>query len=398
MNDRGLNLSPADMLKGYILTNIKDDEKREKANELWRKQIYKLIEYDKKEESDFFKVWLRAKYAESMRERKKGAVNKDFELIGSQFNRWVRDNKENLNLYSTDSYFEFVKEFEFFSDVYLKIKNYADNLTEGYEHVFYNDYNYFTLEFPLILSAIKSSDKPEIVDKKIKLISKFIDTFIVLKAINRRTLGYSAIIYTIFNIIKRIRDNDLEELSVNLKDEINGLNEKFEGFDYLILHSRNKRFIHFLLARITNYIEENSKIESKFDKFIQRSIKDPYEVEHIVPDVFSEYGEDFFDVKEFEEFRNRVGNLLLLPSSFNKSFGANSFDIKVQHYYGQNLLAQSLNGKCYDHNPSFKKFVDESQLPFKPFSKFSKDEINQRQHLYKKIVEKIWDLTHLDEI
>lgn len=156
--------------------------------------------------------------------------------------------------------------------------------------------------------------------------------------------------------------------------------------------------LRFLLARITNYIEENSKIESKFDKYIQRSIKDPFEVEHIIPDVFSEYGGDFFDVKEFEEFRNRVGNLLLLPSSFNKSFGAKSFDIKVEHYFGQNLLAQSLNGKCYDHNPSFKKFVYESQLPFKPFSKFSKDEINQRQHLYKKIVEKIWDLKNLDEI
>ena len=88
MNDRGLSLSPADMLKGYLLTNIKDDKKRENANELWRNQINKLIEYNKKEESDFFKAWLRAKYAETIREGKKGASNKDFELIGVQFHRW----------------------------------------------------------------------------------------------------------------------------------------------------------------------------------------------------------------------------------------------------------------------------------------------------------------------
>ncbi|KAF5036603.1 hypothetical protein DSECCO2_573360 [anaerobic digester metagenome] len=398
MNDRGLNLSPADMLKGFILTNIKDEEKRETANELWRNQINKLIEYDKKEESDFFKVWLRAKYAESMRERKKGASNNDFELIGSQFNRWVRDNKNKLNLNSTNDYFEFVEEFLFFSDAYLKIKNSADNLIDDYEHVFYNNYNYFTLEFPMILSAIKSSDKPEVVDKKIKLISKFIDTFIVLKAINRKALGYSSIIYTVFNIIKKIRDNDLEILSENLKSEINALDEKFEGFDYLILHSRNKRFIHFLLARITDYIEQKSKMESNFNEYIQRGIKDPYEIEHVIPDIFSDYADEFYDVKEFEEYRNRVGNLLLLPSSFNKSFGASNYAIKVDHYFGQNLLAQSLNKKCYERNPSFNKFIEESRLPFKSFSNFSKDEINQRQYLYKNIVEEIWNLDKLDHV
>lgn len=39
MNDRGLSLSPADMLKGYILTNIHDDVQRDEANELWRNQM-----------------------------------------------------------------------------------------------------------------------------------------------------------------------------------------------------------------------------------------------------------------------------------------------------------------------------------------------------------------------
>ena len=250
----------------------------------------------------------------------------------------------------------------------------------------------------MILSAIKSSDKPEVVNNKIKLISKFIDTFIVLKAINRKALGYSSIIYTVFNIIKKIRDNDLEELSENLKSEIDGLDEKFEGFDYLILHSRNKRFVHFLLARITDYIEQESKIEGNFKKYIQRGIRDPYEIEHVIPDIFSDYVDDFYDVKEFEEYRNRVGNLLLLPSSFNKSFGASKYDIKVDHYFGQNILAQSLNKKCYERNPSFKKFIEETNLPFKSFSKFSKDEINMRQFLYKNIVEEIWDLDKIDSL
>ena len=91
MNDRGLSLSPTDMLKGYLLANITGSENKDSLNELWKNQIYDLIKISKEDETDFFKVWLRAKYAETIRERKKGATNKDFEIIGTAFHKWVRD-------------------------------------------------------------------------------------------------------------------------------------------------------------------------------------------------------------------------------------------------------------------------------------------------------------------
>lgn len=39
MNDRGLKLTPADMLKGYLLANIDDGKDRNKANEVWRSRF-----------------------------------------------------------------------------------------------------------------------------------------------------------------------------------------------------------------------------------------------------------------------------------------------------------------------------------------------------------------------
>ena len=36
MNDRGLPLTPTDMLKGYLLNNITDDESRSQASEAWK--------------------------------------------------------------------------------------------------------------------------------------------------------------------------------------------------------------------------------------------------------------------------------------------------------------------------------------------------------------------------
>ena len=62
MNDRGLSLSPTEMLKGYLLANM-DPHRRVGANELWRTRIQSLTARDDDHGSDFFKSWLRSQYA-----------------------------------------------------------------------------------------------------------------------------------------------------------------------------------------------------------------------------------------------------------------------------------------------------------------------------------------------
>jgi uncharacterized protein with ParB-like and HNH nuclease domain len=76
MNDRGLSLSPTDMLKGYLLANIDDPETKARANDLWKKRILELNELGKEEAHDFFKAWLRSKYAESSERGRKGPATR----------------------------------------------------------------------------------------------------------------------------------------------------------------------------------------------------------------------------------------------------------------------------------------------------------------------------------
>ncbi|HOU97129.1 MAG TPA: DUF262 domain-containing protein, partial [Bacteroidales bacterium] len=59
MNDRGLSLTPTDMLKGYVLANITDRDSRNKASNIWRKHIGKFKEIGKDEDADSIKAWLR---------------------------------------------------------------------------------------------------------------------------------------------------------------------------------------------------------------------------------------------------------------------------------------------------------------------------------------------------
>ena len=120
MNDRGLSLTSTEMLKGYLLSEIKDDAKREKLNDIWKDKVLSLKKDDDKGDETFIKAWLRAQYAETIRETKAGAVNQDFDIIGGSFHKWVRDERDKLGLSSTDDFELFIMKFSKFADVYKK--------------------------------------------------------------------------------------------------------------------------------------------------------------------------------------------------------------------------------------------------------------------------------------
>ena len=59
-------------------------------------------------------------------------------------------------------------------------------------------------------------------------------------------------------------------------------------------------------------------------------------------------------------------------------------------YFGENLLAKSLNEKCYQNSPQFIRFIKDKGLDFIAIDNFTKDSIQARQQLYKSICQKIW--------
>jgi len=68
---------------------------------VWKERVQALAEIGKDEDADGIKSWLRSQYAESIRERRRGAEPQDFDLIGTEFHRWVRDHEEKLGLNSS---------------------------------------------------------------------------------------------------------------------------------------------------------------------------------------------------------------------------------------------------------------------------------------------------------
>ena len=401
MNDRGLNLTPTEMLKGYLLSKIKIPDRRNQINELWKKRINELHESDKDEDLEFFKAWLRAKYAKTIRPGKKGAANEDFEKIGTRFHTWVIENLKKLNLNTQDDYYNFIKEnFDFYSKLYMKINDAQSNIEKGLEHLYYMDCRpiAYSLSFPLLISPIKITDDEKIIDKKLSLVGRFIETYIVYRSVNKRTLGQSSIRYTVYSLVKEIRDKNIDELAKILKDKLNSLDESIDGIQWFGLHHQNRNFVHFLLARITHHIEKNSGIPSNFEDYMNNGEGKQFEIEHIWPDKFENHLDEFKQRDEFEGYRNLIGGLILLPHGTNQSFNDDSYNEKLRHYLRENLLAQTLHPQCYEKNPNFLKYAKESVLSFEPHEQFKNNDLIQRQNLYKEICEEIWNLNGFDQI
>lgn len=398
MNDRGLSLTPTDMLKGYLLANITDASHRNAVSLVWRRQIASLQALGKEEDADGIKAWLRSQHAQSIRERKSGAEPRDFDLIGTEFHRWVRDHEEALSLRKSGDFANFIEEdFSFYSQWYCRIRMAAERLTEGLEAIHFCAQNNFTLQYPVLLAPLRRADGEQVILRKLRVVSAYLDILIARRIWNWRAIDYSTMQYAMFLAMRDVRHQDVSALAKLLSERLAAEQENFAANDRFRLHGTNGRQIHRLLARMTDFVETRSGRTSRYHEYIQRRGQNGYEIEHVWANHPERHTDEFAHPTDFTEYRNRIGGLLLLPKSFNASYGDLEYSKKRKHYLKQNLLAQSLHEDAYERDPGFARFVRDSGLPFDAHKEFTKADLDARADLYRRLAEEIWNPDRLVE-
>lgn len=394
MNDRGLSLSPTDMLKGYLLANL-DESQRFIANNRWRERIAELNAVGKEVEPDCFKAWLRSQFATKIRERRKGARPEDFDRIGTEFHRWLRDARDTIGLRQPEDFYRFIdRDFDFYSRQYLRLVEASQEPIEGLEHVLYNAQHGFTLQFMLLLAPLRPDDSDAIVLQKLRLVAHFLDILITWRLWNFRSIAYSTMQYAMFIVMRDTRGLAPEPLAHKLHEILCKEEETFASNERLYVHQQNRYALHRLLARLTDFAETQSGLPSRYLDYVREG-KERYEVEHIWADHPERHADEFDHPADFAEHRNRIGGLLLLPKNFNASYGDLTYEEKLPHYNTQNLLARSLHPQCYERNPGFLRFVQQSGLPFKDHPQFKKTDLEDRGMLYRQLAERIWNPDNL---
>ncbi len=396
MNDRGLSLSLPEMLKGYVLANITDEDEQRRVNDSWKKRVQALRERGEAEDAHFFKHWLRARHASSIRPGQKGAQNMDFERIGSEFHRWVRDKRESLGLSKSSDFVRFVvRDVDFFARQYLRLLDAASSYSDELPSVYFNGQRGFTHQYMLLLAALDPDDEPKVVTRKIQLVSDYLDIWLARRVWNFRTIAYSSVKYTMFNLAKDLRDLDLSALAELLREQAEAEEETFESNTRLRVHQQNFRQVRHILARLTWFVDEGCGVGTSIEHYLSQGRGRPFEVEHIWPDHFDRFSDVFDHPTDFDQYRNRVGGLLLLPRGINQSLNDSDYELKRDAYAQQNLLAASLHPQTYKNNPAFRRFIEKYDLPVRAYDDFGKKQLKKRQFLYRRLAEAIWSTDRL---
>jgi hypothetical protein len=398
MNDRGLSLTPTDMLKGYLLANITDADVRNRASKVWRERITEFQEWGKEEDADAIKSWLRSQHSQKIRERKKGAKPEDFDLLGTEFHRWVRDQEKVLGLTSSSNFARFIeRDFDFYARQYLRLRWAGWELLEGLEAVFYNAQNNFTLQYTVLLAPLKPDDAEKEILRKIRVVAAYLDIMIARRIWNFRAIDYSTMQYAMFLVMKEIRGLSASAIADLLTERLADEEETFSSNDRFRLHGMNRRQIHRLLARMTAFLEASCGMTPHYGEYVAGRGQKAYEVEHVWANHPEWHKDEFDHPSDFDEVRNRIGGLLLLPKSFNASYGDLPYSKKRKHYLKQNILAQTLHEDAYENHPGLKRFLKHSGLTFEPHPDFKKTDVEKRSVLYLKLAEKIWNPARLQE-
>ena len=172
------------------------------------------MELGKDEDADGIKSWLRSQYAETIRERRRGALPQDFDLIGTEFHRWVRDHEDRLGLEKSSDFVRFIdQDFAFYGHWYERLRQAADRLTPGLECVYFNAEHNFTLQYPVLLSPLRVHDDEETIYRKLRVTAAFLDILIHRRIWNWRAIDYSTMQYAMFLVMREIRGMDTDELA-----------------------------------------------------------------------------------------------------------------------------------------------------------------------------------------
>lgn len=341
LNARGVQLSSADLLKNYLFSLVEDTEiYSDRINTLEEKwsTLTKNIQAEKL--PDFIRYYWNSKY-------KTVRANDLFKAIRDKIKKDVE-------------VFELINDMISYSDVYMALRNYNDELWHEDIEIAKNIelLNLFNLKQPysLLMAAYK---KLTTIDFK-----KILNDVIII------SFRYSIISSKNPNDIERVYNSIAIKIS---EEKVYNRNELRE------IYVEDSEFVPLFNNKIFSDSRRNVKIVKyilgKYERFIggTRDVSNYSEtdtVEHILPqNPEDEWGDDNYS---FDTLIYRLGNMCLLEKNFNKDIQNKSYKDKCT------VLRQSA-------------FVSTKSIP-EDYSDWNADSISRRQQTMGNGAKSIWKI------
>ena len=220
MNDRGLQLSPVDLLKSFLLAKSEQKQPR-RLNETWRKAMTGLSALGGMgAATDFVKALLVGRYADP------GDAS-DLTRIETSFHEWIRGNLTRMDLVRPADFADFANfvtdEFAPHADAYCTLFRAAqspDSNTDLHS-LFFNNVNGIRSQFQLIFAAVRRGDSPEQIRAKARRVADYLDLLYVHRVISGHSAHPSELDAVIRDLIPKLRNSgDLEAVTGLLSAEL----------------------------------------------------------------------------------------------------------------------------------------------------------------------------------
>jgi hypothetical protein len=387
MNDRGARLTPADLVKSFLIaqaTNFEID-----LNRRWREMLSKVTidREDANAPKEYLKTALIAHHAQL------GDGKSDVTEIETSLNTWVHKNSQDrLGLKVPIDYYRFLDGLLELSAHYVRIllatkRPFFDNNLQA---LFYNNANGLTGQLAAVLAPIKPEDSDPVANMKAALVANYIDRLYVSRILGDEPLGNRDFDDEFHSLIMDLRScQSVEEVAGILAARLS--EETFEALESFRLRGNNRRQVRYFLARLTSYVEVGLGKRDESDSYMDGG---RWHIEHLWPINQKLRPQDFSDPMDFRLARSRIGALTLLPGRDNEAYQDLPFDEKVQCYGKQpNLTAIFWQGHLF-RNTTAREFAVKNEITdlFHDFGVGTPipEVIRGRIALYRALARKIW--------
>ncbi|MHA7294400.1 DUF262 domain-containing protein [Arthrobacter sp. HLT1-21] len=399
INDRGVKLKPHEILKGKLLGQIEKNElSRMGLNELWDSRVEALSAYGEDTVDDFFRAWLKGRYSDTRSAGRRFDGDYHREMFKQDLNKIL-----NLEHSPSDVKKFLTEDFDYYTNLYLRVQGYARIPTAGFDATYFNGsaINKIDSQSSLILAACSVQDPEE--DEKIAAVTEAIDR---MSTLLRLQGAYSSneFLDRMFLVAAELRNRTADEIpkvfEIHLAAEIalrRGIADpgafNRQLFNTMTVDRLGSRFTRYFFARIERFIAEGMQKEMKHsieDLVTKTGPKNGFHIEHILS--YNAENRALFDGDDerFESERARLGGILLLRGRDNISSNNEPYAQKLRSYSNSLYWNETLREDTYKAKKDFTDFIAGTGLKLRAIPEFGPAALHERHSVLGDIVELLW--------
>lgn len=227
--------------------------------------------------------------------------------------------------------------------------------------------------------------------KRLTALSGFVDLLAFHSMWNDRWVNKPRLKESMLAAIQAIMTGEAQSLRQDLA-RILGTLPPIEQAKAPSLSDTNKRWIRYLLGRITWELEDRAYKTTPNTEYINGEGKRSPEIEHIFSKRYYDEGSAFgFSRDEIEAYRQKLGALTLLAREDNREASNKAWVLRTEIYRRSNLLTRTLLAETFGNELQISGTkTDLSALKFEPWPSITPDAIKARQAAYTNLARDIW--------